>query len=331
MTATARASEELLTERRRSYSEIALRATDWVMPVGTALLMAYFAVVTSQFMTFENLTAIATQNAHVFTVAVVAAMLLMAGYADLSVGSVMALAGVASGLAFLALGFVPGILVGLAVGLGAGLANGLFIGYWNFSPIVVTLGMLAAARGLAQFLAPGSLFGFPDAVGDFGSGTIAGISYLVLIAAIIIVVCMSVMTLLPVGRHIIATGVNRRAAYLSGVDVKRLILVLYAATGAAAGLAGVLQVARLNSAPSSSLGLSFEVTVLTAILLGGIAFTGGRGSIWRVVLGVWLIGMLNNGLTLMNVGVEVSGIVTGVVLIIAAALEAARSTIRARI
>lgn len=328
---TATLIDEQLAQKRLARKEIALKATDWVMPAATVLLMVYFSVSTSAFLTPENISAIATQNAHTFIVAAVAAMLLMAGYADLSVGSVMALAGVAAGLAFIGFGFIPGIIVGVAVGLAAGALNGLLIGYWSFSPIVVTLGMLAAARGLAQFLAPGSLFGFPPEVGAFGSGSILGISYLVLIAACVAIVCMIVMAWMPLGRHIIATGVNNRAAFLSGIRVKNLVFGLYLVCGAAAGLAGVLQVARLNSAPSSSLGLSFEVTVLTAILLGGIPFTGGRGSIWRVLLGVWLIGMLRNGLTLMNVGVEVSGIITGVVLIVAAGLEAVRYTIRKRI
>ncbi len=330
MTATMTV-EDREARARLSRQEMALRATDWVMPVATVLLMAFFALSTDKFLTTQNLSAVATQNAHTFVVATVAAMLLMAGFADLSVGSVMALSGVCAGLVFIDHGFAAGIAIGVVVGLAAGLLNGLLIGYWSFSPIVVTLGMLAAARGLAQFLAPGSLFGFPKAVGQFGAGSIFGVSYLVIIAIIVAVGCMVVMTRLPLGRHIIATGVNPRAAFLTGINVKRLVFALYLAVGVAAGVAGVLQVARLNSAPSSSLGLSFEVTVLTAILLGGIPFTGGRGTIWRVVLAVWLIGMLRNGLTLMNVGVEVSGIVTGVVLIVAAGLEAIRSTIRRRI
>lgn len=282
--------DDQLAQKRLARKELALKATDWVMPVATVLLMVYFSLSTGAFLTPENISAIATQNSHTFIVAAVAAMLLMAGYADLSVGSVMALAGVAAGLAFIGWGFVPGILVGILVGIAAGALNGLLIGYWAFSPIVVTLGMLAAARGLAQFLAPGSLFGFPEEVGAFGSGSIFGVSYLVLIAACVAVVCIVVMVAMPTGRHVIAIGVNNRAAFLSGIRVKNLVFVLYLAVGAAAGLAGVLQVARLNSAPSSSLGLSFEVTVLTAILLGGIPFTGGRGSIWRVLLGVWLTG-----------------------------------------
>lgn len=323
--------DEQLAKKQLARKKFALSATNWVMPVATVLLMAYFASSTSSFLTPENISAIATQNAHTFVVAAVVAMLVMAGYADLSVGSVMALAGVSAGLAFIEFGFVGGVVVGLVVGMLAGALNGVLIGYWLFSPIVVTLGMLAAARGLAQFLAPGSLFGFPEEVGAFGSGSIFGVSYLVLIAAVICVAVMLIMARRPLGRHVVAVGVNPRAAFLSGISVKRLVFWLYLVGGVAAGLAGVLQVARLNSAPSSSLGLSFEVTILTAILLGGIPFTGGRGSIWRVLLGVWLIGMLRNGLTLMNVGVEVSGIVTGVVLIVAAGLEAVRANIRKRI
>lgn len=330
MTATV-TIDDRLARQRLARKELALSATNWVMPAATVLLMIYFSTSTSAFLTLDNLSAIATQNAHTFVVAAIAAMLLMAGYADLSVGSVSALAGVSAGMGFLAFGFIPGILIGVLVGLAAGALNGVLIGYLTFSPIVVTLGMLAAARGLAQFLAPGSLFGFPDQVGQFGSGSVAGVSYLVIIAALVSVGCILVMHFLPLGRHVIAIGVNNRAAFLSGIPVKRVVTSLYIATGIAAGLAGVLQVARLNSAPSSSLGLGFEVTVLTAILLGGVPFLGGRGSIWRVLLAVWLIGMLRNGLTLMNAGVEVTGVITGGVLVVAAGLEALRALIRRRI
>lgn len=307
-----------------------LRAIDWFMPVATVALIVYFGLATKSFLTFANFSAMLTQNATIFIVAVVAAMLLMAGYVDLSVGSVLALSAVAAGLTFNAAGFVPGIVVGLLVGVVCGALNGVLIGGLGLSPIVVTLGLLAAARGLAQFLAPDSLYGFPSEVSAFGSGSVLGVSNLGIIAIIVAILGLVVMNLLPLGRRIIGIGVNPRASYLVGIRVKPIVIGLYVVVGAAVGLSGVLQAARLDSVPSGTLGVGFEVTVLTAILVGGVPFAGGRGSIFRVLLGVLLIAMLRNGLTLLNYGPDTAGIFTGAVLVAAAGLEAARWWIKRR-
>ena len=311
-----------------SMTRFAGFAIDAVMPVATVVLMIYFAVESKSFFTSGNLLAVATQNAPIFIVATVAGMLLMAGYVDLSVGSVMAVSGVAAGLTFNSSGVLAGIVVGIGVGVGVGILNGFLIGYLRLSPIVVTLGLLAAGRGVAQYLAPEGVYGFPDAVASFGAGSWLGIPHLVLVALAVALIGLAMMAALPFGRHVTAIGVNDRAAFLVGIPVRRIVIGLYIAVGAAAGLAGVLTVARLNSAPSGTLGAGFEIAVLTAVLLGGIPFTGGKGSVWRVLLGVWLVGVLANGITLLNIGPEVSGIITGSVLVIAAALEGLRYAIR---
>ncbi|WP_353713591.1 ABC transporter permease [Arthrobacter sp. K5] len=303
---------------------LVLRGINWFMPAATIGLMVHFSVVTKSFLTGGNLLAVLTQNGPTFIVAVVAAVLLMAGYVDLSVGSTLALAGVCSGLTFLSAGIIPGLIVGILVGTVIGAINGVLIGWLNLSPLVVTLGMLAATRGVAQFLAPDSLYGFPADVNVLGNGSVLGVSYLGIAALLVIGIALVAMNRLPIGRRIVAIGVNSRASYLVGIPVKRISVLLYIVVGLAAGLAGVLQVARLDSAPSGTLGVGFEVTVLTAVLLGGIPFNGGRGSVLRVVLGVWLIAVLKNGLTLLNLGPEIAGIVTGSVLVLAAGLEAVR-------
>ncbi|GAA4748385.1 ABC transporter permease [Nocardioides endophyticus] len=308
-------------------ARLTLTAISWVLPIATVALMVYFAARTPVFLTSQNLLAIATQNAPTFIVAAVFAALLMAGYVDLSVGSQLALVGVASGTAINAWGTVPGILVGLLIGLLCGALNGLLIGVLSFSPIVVTLGGLAAGRGIAQYIGQGSIFGFPDGFVDFGAGETAGVPNLILVAAMVCLVAMVVMGRFPIGRKIIAIGVNARAAYLVGIRVKPIVFGLYTMTGLAVAVAALLQIARLDSAPSGTLGDGFEVTILTAVLLGGVPFDGGRGSVWRVLVGVWLIGVLKNGLTLLNISTELSGIITGGVLVLAAGLEAIRHTL----
>ncbi|WP_329378600.1 ABC transporter permease [Streptomyces sp. NBC_01716] len=303
---------------------VTLGVIAWILPIATVALMVYFSVRTPVFLTGDNLLAVATQNAPTFIVAIVFSMLLMAGYVDLSVGSQLALVGVASGVALNEWGLVPGVLLGLGIGVAFGAVNGLLIGFLEFSPIVVTLGGLAAGRGLAQYMGEGSIFGFPDPFVNFGSGSFLGVPYLVIVAAVVCFVAVIAMSRLPIGRKIIAIGVNARAAFLVGIRVKPIVFALYLTTGVAVAIAALLQIARLDSAPSGTLGSGFEVTILTAVLLGGVPFDGGRGSLWRVIVGAWLIGVLKNGLTLLNIGTELSGIITGGVLVMAAALEALR-------
>lgn len=313
-----------------SRASALIRLVEWTMPLACIALMVYFAAATSSFLTFGNLSAVITQNAATFVVAAAAGMLLMSGYVDLSVGSMMALSGVSAALVFNSVGVGAGIVTGLGVGLLVGVINGILIGVLKLSPIVVTLGGLAGGRAMAQFLAPDSIFGFPPAVGAFANTTFFGITYVGWVAIVISAIIVFVMGTLPIGKRVQAIGVNPRASFLVGIRVKWTVVALYAAVGLAVGIAGLLQIARLDSAPSGTLGLSFEVTVLTAILLGGIPFTGGRGSIWRVLVGVWLLAILKNGLTLMNFGPEVAGMVTGAVLVIAAGLEALSVRLRRR-
>lgn len=301
-----------------------LKSLSAVLPIATIVMMIYFAINTSSFFTAGNLMAVVAQNAALFIVATVFAMLLMAGYVDLSVGSVMALCGVVAALTFNNFGVFPGIAAALLVGLALGAFNGILIGFFNISAIVVTLGLLAAARGIAQALAPNSVFGFPAPVRSFGSGDFLGIDYVVWVALLVVAAGLVIMGLTPFGKHILAVGVNPRAAFLVGLPVRLLVIALYVFTGLAAAVAGLVSVARLDSAPSGTLGAGFEVTVLTAVLLGGVPFNGGRGALWRVLVGVWFIAVLRNGLTLMNVGPEVANIVSGLVLILAAGLEALR-------
>lgn len=315
------------TKHRRSPME---HVVNWLLPSIVAAMLVYFSLTTDSFLTSSNLSALLTQNAATFIVAAIAAMLLMAGYVDLSVGSTMALAGVVAGLTFNSAGIVPGILAGIGVGIVVGLINGVLIGTFDLDPIVVTLGGLAAWRAYALFLSPDQVYGFPTPVSKFAVGKFLGISYPGWMAIGVAAVALFVMAKLPFGRRVQALGVNRRAAYLVGVRVKPMVLGLYVAVGAAVGLAALLQIARLDSAPSGTLGVGFEVNILTAVLLGGIPFTGGRGEMWRVLLGVVLLAVLRNGLILLNYGPEVAGMVTGAVLVLAAGLQALSVWVKGR-
>lgn len=318
----------MLTIRKPQLGRIALAALDYILPVGTVILMVAFALASPPFLTLENLVIVANQNAALMVTATAMAILLMAGGVDLSVGSTMAVSGVSAALAFQSIGPAAGLAIALLVGLLAGTVNGLLVGVLGLSPLVVTLGMLAVMRAVAITLAPTSIYGFPEAIQAFGNGRFLGVPYLVLVAVGVVLVGMLIMNRFPVGRHIISLGVNPRAAYLNGISVKGISFALYAAVGLAAGISGFLTVSRLDSAPSATLGLGFEISVLTAVLLGSIPFNGGKGSLWRVVVGVCLMGILRNGITLLNATPETADLMTGLILIIAAGLEAVRYYVR---
>lgn len=295
------------------------------LPLAVVLLALFFHTQSPAFMTTRNWIAISVQVAALMTIAIPFAILLMAGKVDLSVGSLVGLCGVVAGLSFPVLGVAGTVLLTLVVGLAVGLVNGFLVPWLSMSPIIVTLGGLTFLRGLAQWLSPDPLFGFPDSFSAMGYERIGGLPILTWIMLAVLVIGLLVMRYTTIGRHSVAVGVNERAAYLVGIRVKITGLLLYGAVGFATALAALMSIARINSAPSGTLGVGTELSVLTAVLLGGIPFTGGKGSLLRVALGVWLLGMLSNGLILMNVPTEMSLMITGLVLVFAAGLDVLRS------
>ncbi|MBK3666314.1 ABC transporter permease [Bradyrhizobium diazoefficiens] len=295
------------------------------LPAAIAFLALYFFYKAPVFLTLNNWISISVQIASLMTISIPFSILLMAGKVDLSVGSMVGLSGVVAGLSFPNLGIIATVVLVLAVGLAIGLLNGFLVGVLSMSPIIVTLGALTLLRGLAQWLSPSPLFDFPEAFTFIGYGRLLGLPILTLIMLSVLAVGLFVMARTPLGRHTVAIGVNERAAYLVGIRVKLTVMLLYGAVGMSAALAGLMTIARINSAPSGTLGVGLELSVLTAVLLGGVPFTGGRGSLLRVALGVWLLGMLSNGLILMNVPTVASLMITGLVLVLAAGLDVLRT------
>lgn len=310
------------SEPKRSVSEIFMTAA---LPMAVLILALFFYVQAPVFLTGRNLISITVQIAALMTIAVPFSILLMAGKVDLSVGSLLGLSGVVAGLCFPVMGTVGAVLFTLLVGLVVGLVNGFLISWLSMSPIIVTLGALTLLRGLAQYLSPDPLFGFPENFSYLGYGTVLGLPVLTWVMLAVLSSGIAFMWLSPLGRHTIAIGVNERAAHLVGIRVKLTVMLLYAAVGVASSIAGLMTIARINSAPSGTLGVGVELSVMTAVLLGGVPFTGGKGSLPRVALGVLLLGMLSNGLILMNVPTEASLMLTGLVLVVAAGLDVRRA------
>lgn len=290
-------------------------------------------IATDSFFGWQNIRGILQDSAVIAIVAIPVAMLLIAGYIDLSVGSSLALGGVVASLVMDKGAGQPAVAIVLAILAGAvvGLVNAVIITVLGLNSFITTLGTLTAVRGVAQLISPTPRNNFGDQFGLLGVGTVAGVPLSVWIAALLLIAAGIFLSLTPTGRHVYAVGVNRQAAYLSGVPVRRLPFVLFVLSGAMSGFAGTIVAARLNSAPAGQLGAGFELVVLTAVLLGGVALTGGEGTIFGVVVGVLFYGALNNSLVLLGVTTFWQAVASGLALVAAIGLSALTHVLRLRL
>jgi len=292
--------------------------------VALIVLCLIFTSASPQFFTHSNLTVILLQVSIVGLVAIPGAMLVLSGYVDLSVGSVAVLAVAVFGTTE-KLHHQPlwiAILAALAAGAAWGTMNGVLIGYLGFSPIIVTLGGYAGARGLAEWITHDvTYFSFGNAFGELGNGRILNIPVPAIIFLGFFLVGAYIWYEMPLGRHMTAIGADKAAARSLGVAVRRIPALLYVCSGLAAAAGGLIMTSELDGA-SISIGIGLELQVLTAILLGGVAFSGGRGSLWGVLFGVLFVGVLNDGLILINIGPYVANLAVGIVLLLAAGADA---------
>ena len=291
--------------------------SNYAIFVALALECLILSLVTKTFLTPSNLINVMRQNSFAAIIAAGMTFVILTGGIDLSVGSVVALAGVLSADALMhGWGFGGAILVGLLLGLAAGLVNGLVITKARVPPFVVTLAMMLAIRGAAyKYTDAHTISGLPPVFDWLNQGLSTAF---VMIA--VFVASWVVLMRTPFGRHVYAIGGNRDAAWLAGIRVNRVLLIVYALCGLTAGLAGVLVVARLNAGYPRA-GELFELDAIAAVVVGGTSLFGGRGSIWGTLAGAFFIGVLNNGMNLYNVSSYDQMIVKGLVLLAAASLD----------
>jgi ribose/xylose/arabinose/galactoside ABC-type transport system permease subunit len=285
---------------------------------------AFFATHSSAFLTFSNIKVLLTNYAAIGVVAATMALLVIAGHVDLSVGSNIAFSGMITALSMSSWNMpaVAGLAMGIGAGAMIGLVNGVLCSYFRFSPIIVTLGMLSVLRGATLLINPIEVSGLGDTFFTIGNGSVFGVPFLLLIVLLVFLISAAFLSTTVWGRYVFAIGINPQAAFLAALPVRRVLVGLYVATGAAAGLSGVLLVARLDGASPGSLGLQMELQSLTIILLGGVAFAGGRGRILGVFTAWVFLGVLDNGLTLLNVPPFVQLVASGLALVFAASLDA---------
>jgi ribose transport system permease protein len=213
------------------------------------------------------------------------------------------------------------ILSAVAIGLALGWFNGFVITRFKLPPFVATLGMFSIARGLTMLWTGGfPITGLGAGFGFIGTGILLGVPMPVWITALLVAVFVIVTRRTIFGRHLYAVGGNERAALLTGLRVDRIKIRVYALGGALAGVAGLIVTARLDSAQPNA-GLGYELDSIAAVVIGGTSLSGGRGSVMGTVLGCLIIGVLNNGLFLLNVSPFWQQIIKGCVILVAVAID----------
>jgi len=285
------------------------------------------ALLTSRFLTPLNLSNLLVQSSIMAVIAIGMTFVIIGGGFDLSVGSTVALAGCVSAMMTVTLGLAAGIVAGISAGTAVGIVNGWVIAKLGVNPFITTLGTMVLVRGIVFLITGGAPVGdegLPRAFLAFGSARLFGIHYLVWVPFILLVVLSWMMHATPYGRRIYATGGNREAAYLSGVPVDRIIASTYTWCGMLAGVAGVMLAARLQSGQPTA-GEFYELTAIAAVILGGASLQGGEGTLYKSIIGVFIMVVLGNSLNLLNVDSYWQRVAIGLVIIAAAAADRLRS------
>lgn len=310
------------TERRSFAQWFARVPPEAGLLVFLVLLGTWFTLGSEFFLTGNNLRNILLSVSVLGILAAPSTMLLVSGNFDLSIGSNAVLCGVTFGLVAESSGPTTGVIAAVAVGLIAGSFNGFLVSVLGISSLIVTLGTLSVFRGIAQLRSNGQTIRV-EGFRWLGSGEILGIPVQIVLFLITIVVFFLVMRYTTFGRSVFAIGSNQQAARLAGIRIPPTLFALFVIAGLLAALAGLILSSQLRAAsPNTAMGL--ELSVVAAVILGGASLQGGRGTIPGTVLGVLILGTLNNGLTILSISSFWQDIARGMVLILAVGLDQVR-------
>jgi ribose/xylose/arabinose/galactoside ABC-type transport system permease subunit len=286
------------------------------------ILVIVFTVSSDVFLTSANLLNVLRQVSIIGICAVGLTFVLLTGGIDLSVGSVIGVSGMTCAT-LVSAGFpvVLAVAAALAFGLLAGLLAGFIINEAGIPPLITTLGLMTAFRGLSYIIGGGlPVYGVPDGLKWLGQGYLLGIPVPVIVMAITLALGHIVLTYTRFGREVYGVGGNEEAARLSGVSVKALKYKVYVLSGTMAAFAGIVLMARVNSGQPKG-GEGYELDIITAVVLGGVSIFGGVGRLSGVLAGVLIMGVLANGMILLNIQEYVQWVIKGTVLLAAVALD----------
>jgi len=297
------------------------------------VLVGFFAWQSPNFLTTINIVNLASTLAIVGVVAIGETLILITGGVDISVGAVAALTGVTVSVLFVEYDVASiwlCVLAGIIVGTLVGVVNGILVTRFKINALIVTLGTFSIARGLAFVLSGGQSNLVNETTFQFlGRGAVAGIPFSLLLMLALYAVFWVILGHTPFGRNLYAIGGSREASRLSGIRVNAHLVAVYTIGGLLAALGGIINVSQLaSSAPRSSVGLEF--TVIAAVVLGGTSLAGGKGSLIGTLIGVIILRILDNGLTLLEISSFWQDVARGAVLLLAVGFDQIRQRLSAR-
>lgn len=286
------------------------------------LLVVINSVFTPNFFDFNNFRNILLQVSPTVLVAVGMTLVIATGGIDLSVGSVMA---IASAVAATSLDYGAGAAVALALtaAAAAGAFNGVLITGFRIQPIIVTLALLISGRGVAQVLSNGGqLIPFSNAPFEYlGSGKALGVPVQVIVMALVVGLAVFAMRMTPFGRYVAAVGGNEAAARLAGVRVHRTKIIVYILSGLLAGLAGLIETARLGASDAQKVGLNIELDAIAATVVGGTPLTGGRATVLGTLVGALIMQVITTGFVMNGISYAWSLVIKAAIIVIAVYIQ----------
>ncbi|SDZ03741.1 ABC transporter permease [Tindallia californiensis] len=290
--------------------------------IGLVLICVVLSFLTPRFLTVTNLFNVLRQTSLNAIMAVGLTFVILTGGIDLSVGSILAFSGVSAALVSqMGLPAPMAMIIGLLAGSGLGFINGLVITKGKVPPFIATLAMMTMARGGTLVISGGRpISGLDEGFHFIGRGMVGVVPVPVILTIITFLFAYYILTQTRQGRYIYATGSNEEAARLTGIHTDRIKLFAYTLSGFTAALAAMIIISRLGSAPPT-IGDGAELDAIAAVVIGGTSLAGGIGSIFGTFIGATIIGVLNNGLNLLNVSSYYQLVVRGVVILIAVLLD----------
>lgn len=286
------------------------------------VLFVLLTIATPHFLTKINLASVARQTAVINIMALGMTLVIVTGGIDLSVGSILAIAGLFGTMAIKDGYSIPvGIAVGIGAGFACGLLNGLMVTQLRINPFIVTLGTLEAFRGVALVVSQGlPVHGLPDEFSFLGDGNLLGIPFSLWVLAVCAVIMHFVMENTKLGRYSFAIGSNTSAAYYAGVPIKFHLTAVYAIAGTLTGLAGMIEASRLMTGQPTA-GQGYELQAIAAVVIGGGSLVGGEGSVVGTLVGAFIIGLLSNGSDLLGINPYWQQVIIGGVIIAAVGFD----------
>lgn len=297
-----------------------LKTSPLLLPLVALLIVSTFMAFASEnFFSVNNIVNILRQQSIIGILAIGMTFVILTGGIDLSVGAVMALCGTIGAGIMVHMGLHGGVglLAMIVVGILFGLFNGLLVAWGKMPAIIVTLATMLIARGLALVYTGGHpVSGLPSWISWFGIGRVWGIPVPVIIMVMLYAMAWVILHRTAFGRHVYAIGGNETAANLSGVNTKRIKLIVFMISGFTSAMAAIILTGRLMSGQPGA-GVAFELDAIAMVVLGGAAIAGGRGLILGTLIGALLLGIINNGLNLMGINPYLQDVIKGFIILLA--------------